>query len=220
MIQNKKLTNYEKERLMNLSHYFKDSINNTLFIHDLENTLGYYFQSKDQSKQKFKNNLQDFDKHIGVEKSDLAIISANANLLENANKLHYKISPSPEILFPASGKDGADLKLIESINFLEVNNILSRFKDLVIISGDKIFYRYILSLQKKGYKIRSFSLKQTTANVYDNLADHNYVNLKFKNKKKRKKSNNKNYDRNNYSNKKYNPQFEKLKEFVFEPKVA
>ena len=220
MIQNKKLTNYEKERLMNLSHYFKESINNTLFIHDLENTLGYYFQSKEQSKQKFKNNLQNFDKHIGVEQSDLAIISANANLLENANKLHYKISPSPEILFPASGKDGADLKLIESINFLEVNNILSRFKDLVIISGDKIFYRYILSLQKKGYKIRSFSLKQTSSNVYDNLADHNYVNLKFKNKKKRKKSNNKNYERNNYSNKKYNPQFEKLREFVFEPKVA
>ena len=215
MKENKKLTNYEKERLFNLTYLFREAVSNTLYIHDLENTIGYYHQSKNKSTNSFKKNLQKLDKSTGVKENDLAIISANSNLLESANQIHYKITPSPEILFPASGKDGADLKLIESLKFLESNKILKKFNCLTIISGDKIFYKYILQLSQKGYKVRSFSRKQTSSNVYENLSEHSYIDLYERKRKKRKKSSNTTHKRNDY-----NPQFEKLKDYVFEPKVA
>ena len=134
MKENKQLTNYEKERLFNLTYLFREAVSNTLYIHDLENTIGYYHQSKNKSTNSFKKNLQKLDKSTGVKENDLAIISANSNLLESANRIHYKITPAPEILFPASGKDGADLKLIESLKFLESNKILKKFNCLTIIS--------------------------------------------------------------------------------------
>ena len=177
MKENKKLTNYEKERLFNLTYLFKEAVSNTLYIHDLENTIGYYHQSKNKSTNSFKKNLQKLDKSTGVKENDL--------------------------------------KLIESLKFLESNKILKKFNCLTIISGDKIFYKYILQLSQKGYKVRSFSRKQTSSNVYENLSEHSYIDLYERKRKKRKKSSNTTHKRNDY-----NPQFEKLKDFVFEPKVA
>ena len=57
MKENKKLTNYEKERLFNLTYLFKEAVSNTLYIHDLENTIGYYHQSKNKSTNSFKKNI-------------------------------------------------------------------------------------------------------------------------------------------------------------------
>ena len=53
-----------------------------------------------------------------MKENDLAIFQ----LIQTCSKVqinYFKITPAPEILFPASGKDGADLKLIESLKFLE-----------------------------------------------------------------------------------------------------
>ena len=76
-----KLTKKEKDKL-NIKGKF-----DTLFIHDIENTIGYKRPDHGQ-KSYFFNLLRKLDKELGVKDNDLVVIAGNKKLIEKANNIY------------------------------------------------------------------------------------------------------------------------------------
>lgn len=164
----KRLTNKEIE-FLNIKGKF-----DTLFIHDIENTIG--FKKPDhKSKDYFLNLLKKLDRELGVKDNDLVVMAGNKNLLDTANQVYYQDTPCEEIILPAGGKDGADLKLLASIQRLFALNHLRKFKKIVIVSGDHIFSNWVSTLKRQGLNIETVSLKENTCREFRVSNSHSFL---------------------------------------------
>lgn len=178
MKENRNLTTKEIEKIVKIAREKSSVSNSTLYIHDIENTIG---QNKHELKKSKKINdcrslLSEIDKKLNVESSDLAIISANYNLLQFINKLYYQKTPCEEILIPAKGKDAADIKLVETIQLLQESEIIEMYKNVVIISGDKKFYSPTKNLIEKGLNVETYSRSpESTSSRIKTINNHRYV---------------------------------------------
>ena len=167
-----KLTKKEKDKL-NIKGKF-----DTLFIHDIENTIGYKRPDHGQ-KSYFFNLLRKLDKELGVKDNDLVVIAGNKKLIEKANNIYYEDTPCKEIIFPAGGKDGADLKLLASVQRLYSSNQLSQFKKVVIVSGDNIFSSWARTLTLLVINVETISLRENTCREFRISNSHKYLKNLF-----------------------------------------
>ena len=163
-----KLTKKE-EKSLNLSGKF-----DTLFIHDIENTIGYKMPDHKEESY-FTNLLEDLDEELGVQDNDLVIIAGNKHLLDKANELYYQKTPCEEILLPAGGADGADLKLLASIQRLISKQKIQKFKKVVIVSGDHIFSNWVRSLKRFGIQIETIATRKNTCREFRISDHHTYL---------------------------------------------
>lgn len=167
-----KLTKKEQEKL-NIKGKF-----DTLFIHDIENTIGFK-RPDHRHRSYFYNLLRKLDKELGVKDNDLVVIAGNKKLIEKANHIYYEDTPCEEIIFPAGGKDGADLKLLASVQRLHASNKLSQFKKVVIISGDNIFLSWVRTLTRMGINVETISLRENACREFRISNSHKYLKNLF-----------------------------------------
>lgn len=190
MKENNNLTIDERDRILKTARIKNRNSKNTLYVHDIENSIGYLNQKYRTEDHIFKKQLSNLDQALDVSNSDLAIISGNMNLINRTNRIYYQKTPCQEIMIPASGKNGADLKLIQTIEILNKENLLDNFSNIVLISGDKIFYEHANSLKNKGFAVETYSRSESTAKEFIDLKGHKYINHCFKtgiNKKNKSK---------------------------------
>lgn len=159
----------DEEKSINLSGKY-----DTLFIHDIENTIGYKKPDHKEDSY-FTELLEELDSELGVKDNDLVIIAGNKHLLNKANNLHYKDTPCEEIILPAGGSDGADLKLLAAIQRLFSQKKIQKFKKVVIVSGDNIFSSWVRSLKRFGIDVETVSLRENTCREFRISYDHKYL---------------------------------------------
>jgi len=167
-----KLTKKETKKL-NIKGKF-----DTLFIHDIENTIGHK-RPDHKNDSYFHNLLKKLDRELGVKDNDLVVMAGNKNLIEKANTIYYQNTPCEEIIFPAGGKDGADLKLLSSVQRLFASNQLSQFKKVVIVSGDNIFSSWVGALKRIGIEVHTVALRENTCREFRTSNTHKYLNNLF-----------------------------------------
>lgn len=167
-----KLTKKE-EKSLNLQGKY-----DTLYIHDIENTIGHKRPDHKQDSY-FRSLLTKLDIELGVKDNDLVVIAGNKNLTEKANNIYYKNTPCEEIIFPAGGKDGADLKLLSSVQRLFASNQLSQFKKVVIVSGDNIFSSWVRTLNRVGVNVETVSIRENTCREFRISNSHRYLKNLF-----------------------------------------
>ena len=88
-------------------------------------------------------------------------------------------APSNGLIFPAGGKDGADLKLLASVQRLYSSNQLSQFKKVVIVSGDNIFSSWARTLTRLGINVETISLRENTCREFRISNSHKYLKNLF-----------------------------------------
>jgi len=134
-----------------------------LVIFDIENVYGdktVITKNKERKNLKInraKRRLKNFDNYFNLTKNSLLIISAHRRLLEDLDRWYFDESPPVEILISAKGKDGADLALIDSAEFILESDLISNFKKVVIASGDHIFTPLVRKLEEKNIKYTTVS---------------------------------------------------------------
>ena len=134
-----------------------------LVIFDIENVFGnksVITKNKERKNLKIKRakrRLKNFDNYFNLTKNSLLIISAHRRLLEDLDKWYFDESPPVEILISAKGKDGADLALIDSAEFILESDLISNFKEVVVVSGDHIFTPLVRKLKEKKIKYTTVS---------------------------------------------------------------